>query len=561
LILRRHSGALALVVVFTTVVNLLGLTGSLFMLQVYDRVLPSRSVETLVILLVLIVGLYAVLALLDAFRLQVGARIGAALQTELDPVLFRATLAPPQGAAGEAMTALHDLEAVRKFLSSPLAFAIFDLPFAPFYLGLIFLFHPYLGWLAVGGGLVLVALMLINQLASRRRVEAATRTSIGAVRTSEFARSNADTIRSLAMELHATARWQDDRRAALAAEIGLSDLNGGFGSTVKSLRMLLQSGMLGLAAWLVMRGEMTAGGMIASSILTSRALAPVEQLVGGWAQVARTRKGWASLTRLLTSIAQEGKRTILNPPEGQLTVTDLTVVPPGGSRPTLAKVSFAVGPGQALGVIGESATGKSTLARALVGLWKPFAGEIRLDRARIDQYGSDLGRYIGYMPQDIVLFEGTVAENIARLDRNAKDADVIRAATLAGAHPLILGLPQGYDTLIGAGGARLSGGQKQRVGLARALYGDPVLVVLDEPNANLDAAGSEAFNEAVRQLKRDGKSIIIVAHRPSALGECDLVLVLRDGQALAFGPRDDVLKATVQNHAKLVPLHRTAEVN
>jgi ATP-binding cassette subfamily C protein len=552
--LARHRPALLLVALFTSFVNLLGLTGSLFMLQVYDRVLPSRSEPTLVLLLLLVVLLYGSMALLDLIRGQVGGRIGAALQSDLDGSVFQATLMPPPDAGKEAATGLYDLEAVRKFLSSPVAFAIFDLPFAPLFLGAIFLFHPSLGWLATAGGIVLVCLMLANQRSSRAPAEVASRTAAGSVRVAEQVRQNADTIRSLGMAGAATQRWRKERDTALQAEIVLSDRNGSYGAVVKALRLLLQSAMLGLAAWLVMRGEMTAGGMIASSILMGRALQPVEQLVGGWSSVVRATKGLAALKTLLGAVAAEPARTRLPTPEARLAVTDLTVVPPGEQKPTLSRVTFAIGPGQAMGVIGESAAGKSSLARTLVGLWKPVVGEVRLYGARLDQYGpEDLARSIGYLPQEVVLFDGTVAENIARLEASPSSEEVIRAATLAGAHEMILGLPKGYDTPVGATGAKLSGGQKQRIGLARALYLNPAIVVLDEPNSNLDAAGSEAVNGAIRTLKADGRVAIVMAHRPAALAECDLLLMLKNGQVAGFGPRDEVLRSVVANHAKIVP--------
>lgn len=512
--------------------NLLGLTGSLFMLQVYDRVLPSRSEPTLLLLLVLVVGLYGAMGLLDLIRGQVGARIGAALQSDLDEPVFRATLAPPPSALKEAATALYDLEAVRRFLSSPLAFAIFDLPFAPMFLAAIFLFHPAMGWLATGGGVVLVILMLANQRSSRAPSEVASRTAAGSVRIAEQIRTNADTVRSLGMAGTAVARWRKERDSALIAEITLSDRNGSFGSVVKALRLFLQSAMLALAAWLVIQGDMTSGGMIASSILMGRALAPIEQLVGGWSSVVRAGKGWTSLKTLMATVQSQAPLTRLAPPKARLAVTELTVVPPGETKPTLARLSFGIEPGQALGVIGESAAGKSSLARALVGLWRPAAGEIRLDGARLDQYGSDdLARYVGYLPQDVVLFDGTVSENIARLQERPDSESVIRAATLAGAHQMILGLPKGYDTPVGQTGTKLSGGQKQRIALARALYHDPVIVVLDEPNSNLDAPGSDAINAAIRQMKAQGRIAIIMAHRPAALAECDLLLMLKNGQA------------------------------
>ena len=555
----KHRPAVLLIALFTTFVNVLGLTGSLFMLQVYDRVLPSRSEPTLVVLFLLVVLLYGSMALLDLVRGQVGARVGAAVQADLDGPVFSATLAPPPQAAREAMTGLQDLEAVRRFLASPVAFAIFDLPFAPMFLGAIFLFHPWLGWLATTGGLVLVGLMLLNQRASRSPSEVASRTAAASVRTAEQVRQNAETVKGLGMAEAATVRWRRERDTALEAEIALSDRNGSFGSVIKALRLLLQSAMLALAAWLVIGGEMTAGGMIAASILMGRALQPVEQLVGGWASVVRATKGWASLNVLLSAVAAEPPRTKLAAPKARLDVTDLTLVPLGERTPTLARVSFAIAPGQAMGVIGESAAGKSSLGRALVGLWPPAAGQICLDGARLDQFAhADLARYVGYLPQEVVLFDGTVAENIARLEEAPESEKVIRAATLAGAHEMILGLPKGYDTPVGPAGAKLSGGQKQRVALARALYHDPAIVVLDEPNSNLDAKGSEAINAAIKSIKAEGRIVIVMAHRPAALAECDLLLMLKEGRQGGFGPRDEILRSLVANHANIVPGPRPA---
>lgn len=550
----RHIPALLLIALFSTFVNLLMLTGPLFMLQVYDRVLASRSEPTLVALFLLIIGLFAAMALLETVRGRIGTRIGATLQADLDARVFRAAMAAPQSVSKEAATALYDLEAVRKFAGSPLAFAFFDLPFAPLFFGAIFILHPLLGWLAIGGGLVLVIIMLLNQIFSRKPSEVAGRTSAASTRVSEQIRTQSDTVRSLGMSGAAIARWRKERDAALVSEIALSDRNGGFGSTTKTLRLFLQSAMLALGAWLVIQNEITGGAMIASSILMGRALAPVEQLVSGWASVARAAKGWSSLKVLLAAVPAPVARTALPRPDARLVVADLAVVPPGEAKPTLQRLSFAVDPGQAVGVVGESASGKSSLARALVGLWRPVVGEVRLGGARLDQYEEDaLATHVGYLPQDVVLFDGTVAQNIARLAETPDAEAVIAAAKLAGAHEIILGLPKGYDTPVGAVGTRLSGGQKQRIGLARALFGNPVLVVLDEPNSNLDAPGSEAVNAAIRALKARGCIVIIMAHRPAAIAECDLLLMIKAGQNAAFGPRDEVLRKIATNHAQLTP--------
>jgi PrtD family type I secretion system ABC transporter len=550
--MRAHFPAVALIALFSVFVNLLNLTGPLFMLQVYDRVLASRSEPTLVALFLLVVVLFGAMALLDLLRSKIGARIGARLQSDLDERVFQAAMVAPSSVGKQASTALYDLEAVRKFLGSPAAFAFLDLPFTPLFLSAIFLFHWLLGWLAIAGGVVLVALMLANQIASRKPSEIASQTSAKSTRASEQVRLQAETVRGLGMTGNAIARWRVDRDTALAAELSLGDSNGGFGAWVKGLRMLLQSAMLALGAWVVIRGEMSGGAMIAGSILMGRALAPIEQLVGSWSTVVRASKGWKALRELLDAVPVEAMKTELPKPNARLVLHELTVVPPGETRPTLQRVTVSIEPGQAVGVVGESASGKSSLARAVVGLWRPAAGEIRLGGARLDQYPEErLSDYIGYLPQEVALFEGTVAQNIARLQQTPDSGSVVEAATLAGAHEMILGLPKGYDTPVGVGGAKLSGGQKQRIGLARALFGAPVVVVLDEPNSNLDAPGSDAINAAIRKLKAQGRIVIIMAHRPAAIAECDQLLMIRQGQVVAFGPRDEVLRKIAANHTQL----------
>ncbi|TMV62612.1 ATP-binding cassette domain-containing protein, partial [Thioclava sp. BHET1] len=387
-------------------------------------------------------------------------------------------------------------------------------------LAAIFLFHPYLGWLAVAGGTVLILIAVINQITSLAPGEQARRTAATSARQAEQIRAQVETVRALGMTDVIIARWRGDRDLAVEAEIGLSDRNGSFAALTKSLRLLLQSAMLGLGAWLVIQEQLTAGAMVASSIMLGRALAPIEQIVGGWAVVSRARKGWGALQRLLGAVPQPRSHMPLAPPKARLSVNDITVIPPGARQPVLRNVSFSLYPGQVLGVVGESASGKSSVARALTGIWPLVGGEIRLDGATLEQYGEEaLARHIGYLPQDVALFDATIAENIARLSPSPRPEDVIRAATEANAHEMILSLPQGYDTPIGHAGAKLSGGQKQRVGLARAMYGNPVVVILDEPNSNLDAPGTEAVNLAIRHLKQAGKAVVVMAHRPAALAE------------------------------------------
>ena len=550
---RESRGLYWMVGAFSVFVNLLMLTGPLYMLQVYDRVLGSRSVETLVALSAVVLFLYAMMGLLDYVRGRILARVAARFQSRLDlrvfdAVMRRAAVKPDAISA----TGLRDLEAVQRLMSSPVIGAFYDLPWTPIFLVGIALFHPWLGYLAMSGGAVLIAITLTNQWLSRKPTLASQRTGHAAEKTAESIRSEAEMVQALGMREQAFGRWKDARDASLGAHIATTDVTGGFTVMTKTFRLILQSAMLGLGAYLVLQNELTAGAMIAGSILLGRALAPIELIVGQWPTVERARKGWSNLGTLLNEQPVEELKTQLPEPRAVLNVQQLTVVPPGDQQAALRMVNFQLNPGQALGVIGPSGAGKSTLARALTGIWPAAGGKVRLDGATLDQYGTErLGRHIGYLPQRVTLFEGTVADNIARLQPNADPEKIVEAAKKAAAHDMILKLPDGYDTKVSAAGGRLSGGQMQRIGLARALFGDPVLLVLDEPNSNLDNEGSEAVNAAIRDFKASGRAVMIMAHRPAAIQECDLLLMLEGGQRTAFGPRDEVLKSVVSNFKQL----------
>lgn len=551
---RRQSRPLFWFVgIFSFFANLLMLTGPIYMLQVYDRVLGSRSEETLVALSLLVAFLYGVMGILDYARGRIMARIGARFQAALDQRVFDAMIRRSAVSADpNAQTGLQDLEAIQRLIASPVVGAFFDLPWTPVFLIGITIFHPWLGALAVGGGIVLVSITLLNQLFSRGPVLRANKAAHRANLTSEEIRSEAEMIQSMGMRGAAFDRWKKLRDESLAESVSTGDIGGRFSSLTKALRMFLQSAILGLGAYLVLQGEVTAGVMVAASILLGRALAPIEIIIGQWPAVQRALKGWSNLSDLLGKVPPEEPRTSLPKPRAKLDVQSLTVVPPGDSRAQLKTLSFTVEPGQAVGVIGPSGSGKTTLARALTGVWRPAGGSIRLDGATLDQYGPDvLGRHIGYLPQRVQLFEGTIAENIARLDPDADDEKIVAAARKAAAHDMILQFPDGYDTQVKPGGGRLSGGQMQRIALARALYDDPVIVILDEPNSNLDAEGSAALNLAIRQIKEEGRSVLIMAHRPAAIQECDMLLVLDHGMRSAFGPKDQVLREMVANHEQL----------
>ncbi|PIB22892.1 protease/lipase ABC transporter permease/ATP-binding protein [Amylibacter kogurei] len=548
---RRESRILFLIVgLFSVFVNLLMLTGPLFMLQVYDRVLGSRSEETLTALMVLVVVLYVLMGVLDWARGRVLGRVAARFQSRLDERVFDAVLksAKIPDQQGVPKTGLRDLSYVQRFLSSPALFAICDIPWTPIFAAAIFLFHPWLGILAMSGGALLIAVTVINQLVTKKGVIESQQQASIADHFAEAVREDAESVEGLGMRDAVLSRWKKSRDAALQSSISSSDLTGFFTSFSKSFRLLLQSAMLGLGAYLVLQGEMTPGAMIAGSILMGRALAPIELAIGQWPLVLQAKDGWHNLSRLLQTVPVQTARTILPVPKAMLEAKNLTVFPPGEREPSLRMVSFRVLPGQAMGVIGPSAAGKSSLARVITGIWPPSSGKIRLDSAALDQYEPDtLGQYIGYLPQNVTLFNATIAENIARMSVAPDDAKVIEAAQKAGAHEMILQQPDGYNTMLSAFGGKLSGGQRQRLGLARALYGDPVMLVLDEPNSNLDSVGSDALNNAIREMKKNGKSVIIMAHRPAAIAECDTLLILEGGVPKAFGPRDEVLKANVQN--------------
>jgi PrtD family type I secretion system ABC transporter len=549
----QSSGLYWVVALFSMFANLLMLTGPMYMLQVYDRVLGSKSYETLIALSLLVLFLYGIMGILDFTRGRIMARVGASFQSALDRRVFDAVIRKSAVAPDlQTQSGLNDLESIQRFITSPVLLAFFDLPWTPIFIAGIFLFHPMLGWMAIGGAVLLILITLLNQFLSRRPQQAAGIAGQQATTMSNQISEEAEMVQAMGMRDAAFTRWEKSRNIALTNQIKATDVSGGFSSLTKTLRLFLQSAMLGLGAYLVLQNEMTPGAMIAGSILLGRALAPVEMMLNQWALVQRAGKGWENLTELLGTVPAEQPRTPLPKPKARLIAKSLTVVPPGEKTAALRGLAFELLPGQALGVIGASGAGKSTLARAVTGVWRPAGGSLRLDAAALEHYEpSILGQHIGYLPQRIQLFDGTIAENIAKL-ADAPDAElVVQAAKAAAAHEMILELPNGYDTRVSAAQSRLSGGQMQRIGLARAMYGEPVIVVLDEPNSNLDNTGSEALNVAIRGIKARNGAVLIMAHRPAAIQECDVLMVLDKGAVTAFGPRDEVLRGTVKNHATL----------
>ncbi|MEZ5798258.1 MAG: type I secretion system permease/ATPase [Paracoccaceae bacterium] len=550
----RSNKALAAAIIFSFFVNLLMLTSPLYMLQVYDRVLISRSEATLLALSVLATFLFVIMGVLDHARNRVMARIGARFQADMEErvlsAAFRRLAIAPQD--GSAHAAQRDLDTMSRAWASPALMALFDLPWTPVFVAALFLFHPTLGYTAIGGMAALILLTFLNQRSTETGLGAAGAASLRADRQSDNLKSESELIRALGMTRAAFRRWHALRGRGQEQMLAASDTAGAYAIATRTFRLFLQSAILGIGAWLVLRGTLSAGAMIAGSILMGRALQPIEIAVGQWPALTGARRARQRLEALLGKVPPEVSRTILPRPAARLEVKNLVLTIPGEVKPILRGISFVLAPGQALGVIGPSGSGKSSLARALTGVWAPASGSIRLDGATLDQYDPDtLGRYIGYLPQRAALFDGTIASNIARLDTDADDAAVVAAARQAAAHDLITALPQGYDTEVATMGGRLSGGQVQRVGLARALYGDPVFLVLDEPNSNLDNDGSMALNRAIRDAKAQGRAVLIMAHRPAAIQECDLLLVLNDGATAAFGPRDKVLREMVQNAGQI----------
>lgn len=532
------------VAAFSGAVNILMFAGPLYMLQVYDRVLASRSVPTLVALSLLLFGAYAFQALMDVLRTRVVVRAAGLLDQHLGTVVHDALvrLAVRSRTIGEAHQPLRDLDQIRAFLTSPGPVAIVDLPWMPVFLFICYLIHPWVGLLSLAGALVLLAATLLTERASRGPSRELMRGAGERQAVAEASRRNSETIVALGLGDVLARRWTRLNERYLAAAERASDVVSSYGSITKVLRLLLQSAILGLGAYLVIRQEMSPGAMIAASIVMARALAPIEIAIANWRPFIAARDSIRRLSDVLARLGTAPERTGLPAPHRSLQVEAVSVVPPESQAPVLQNVTFRLAAGDVLGIIGPSGAGKTSLVRVLVGVWPAARGSVRIDGAALQHWAPEtLGPHVGYVSQAIELFDGTVAENIARMAM-VPDADtVITAAKAAGAHDMILRLPSGYDTRIGDAGTILSAGQRQRVALARALYGNPFLIVLDEPNANLDAEGEAALLQAIRDAKARGAIVIMIAHRASALHVCDKVLLLRDGTQQAFGPRDEVL--------------------
>ena len=556
---RRCTAAFVAVAVFSGCVNVLYLTGSLFMMEVYDRVLPSRSVPTLVGLLAIVVFLYLFQGVLDFVRGRLLLRIADRIELGLSEPIYRAAVdlqlrAP---ATARASQPLRDLDTLRSFLSGSGPTALFDLPWLPFYLAICFAFHFWIGVAALGGTVLLVTLTLVSELVSRRPVRDAAGHGTGRARLYESSRRHAEIVSALGMTPRLAARWLKASRDHAHASQRAADLTSGLGSLSKTLRMTMQSGIMAVGAYLVINDQATAGIIIASSILSARALAPVDLALANWKGFVAARQSKARIDGILALLARTPERMALPAPHRDVAVEHVTLAAPESQTTILHDVNFRLAAGSGVGVIGPSGSGKSTLARLLAGVWSPARGAVRLDGAALDQWPrADHARHVGYMPQAAALIDGTIAENIAAFDPDATSQAVVAAARAAGAHELIVGLPEGYATRIDETAVSLSAGQQQRIALARALYGDPFLVILDEPNSNLDADGEEALTEAIQRVRARGGIVVVIAHRPSALAGVDHVLMLAQGRVQAFGPKDEVLAAVLRP----VPARRTGAV-
>jgi PrtD family type I secretion system ABC transporter len=547
--LRACRQAFLAIALFSGMSNILMLTGSLFMLEVYDRVLPSRSVPTLVALLVLTAGLYAAQGFIEAIRSRILVRIGDSLDGAMSMRVYDAVVRLPLkiGAKGDGSQPVRDLDAVRGFLSGAGPSAFFDLPWLPVYLGICFLFHPYIGLTALAGAVILVMLTIVTETRTRSPTRNATQFAIARNALLEASRRNAEAITAMGMVGRIARRWGDLNRSYVAATGEASDVVGGLGATSKVLRLLLQSSILAVGAWLVIHQESTPGIIIAGSILGARALAPVDLAIANWRGFVGARQSWQRLSQLLGHLPPRVEPMPLQPPTKTLVVQNVAVCPPGEQKIVCQDVNFTLASGKALGVIGPTASGKSSLARMLVGVWAAARGTVRLDGATFDQWSQEaLGRHIGYLPQDVELFPGNVAQNIARFEDPPHPEAVLAAAQAAGVHDLIVNLPDGYETKVGDHGSALSAGQAQRIALARALYRDPFLVVLDEPNSNLDAEGDEALTRAILGLRARGAIVVVVAHRPSAIAGVDYILVMAKGRQQQFGPKEEILNRVTQ---------------
>lgn len=550
------GGLMAYVFGLSGIINILALTGAFYMLQIYDRALASGSISTLVALSALAIGLYLFQGIFDILRSQILVRLGARLDERLAPLAHKVVIDMPRYgySTAEATERGRDVDTLRGFLASPGLIALFDLPWMPIYLVFVWLLHPMLGLLTIGGAVVLGLLTLATELLTRRHAKEMLRSAVLRNAVIDSNARNSDIMHSMGITGRAVDRFERANRRHLETQTKTSDISGTFAGLSKVLRMMLQSAILGLGAYLTIKGELSAGSIIASSIVTARALAPVDQAIAQWKGMVAARRSHARLKETLAVITDDDGLLALPAPQESLTVEAITTVAPHTGAVLLSDVSFELKAGQALALIGPSGGGKTTLVRSLLGIWPTLRGAVRVDGADLKQWpASFFSEHVGYLPQDVALMDGTISDNICRFTDTPEPRSIIRAARQAGIHELIVRLPNGYQTELGPNGMSLSAGQRQRIALARALYGDPFLIVLDEPNSNLDSEGEEALMLAITKVRARGGIVVIVAHRPSALQPVDMVGVMQNGKLVAFGPKEDVIKPPAPQLVRQMP--------
>lgn len=541
------------------IINVLALTGSFYMLQIYDRALTSGSIPTLVALSVLAVGLYLFQGVFDIIRSQLLVRIGARVDRILSPIAHRVSVDMPRFgfSTSEALERGRDVDTLRTFMGSQGPVALFDLPWVPLYILFVYFLHPVLGAVTLGGAVVLTLLTVWTELMSRKLASAAHQANIARNAIADSNARNSDIIKAMGISDRAVGRYTKANSEHLVLQTQMTDITGTFSAISRVLRMLLQSALLGLGAYLTIQGQMSAGAIIAVSVASARALAPIDMAIGNWKGMVTSRQAYKRLRETMVALADLPDPIDLPTPSKSLRVEKITVASPSNGQVLLSDVAFEVKAGQALAVIGPSGGGKTTLVRAMTGIWPVLRGSVRLDNADLPQWKEEvLGHHIGFLPQEVALMDGSIVENISRFAARRDGKGVVAAAIAAGIHEMIVRLPDGYDTQLGPSGTSLSAGQRQRIGLARALYNNPFVVILDEPNAFLDAEGEQALNRAIASIRERGGIAVVVAHRPSVLEQVDLVAVIQGGKLTAFGPKAQVLGTQGANREPAVPMRQ-----
>ena len=543
------KSTISFIFILSGVVNILALTGAMYMLQIYDRALTSQSVPTLLALSFLAIGLYLFQGILDVTRSQILVRLGAKFDEKLSPLAHKVTIDMPRFgfSLAEAKERSRDVDTVRSFMSSQGPHAIFDLPWMPLYIAFIYFLHPWLGALTICGAIILATLTLITEISTRNRAQASSRAEVTRANMADAHTRNAEVIRAMGFAGRCVARFEKVNSEHLQLQTRTNDLTGTFTGLSKVLRMILQSAVLGLGAYLTIQGDLTAGAIIAASVASARALAPIDLAISHWKGLVAARRSYHRIGETINSIDDDERIVNLPAPKHSVKIEKITVAAPGTGTVVLSDVSLELRAGQALGLIGATGGGKSSFARGVTGVWPLVRGHVRLDDAELAQWSADdLGKHIGYLPQEVSLLDGTIADNICRLDPEPDSDKIIAAAQAAGVHELIVRLKDGYQTELGPQAGSLSGGQRQRIGLARALYDDPFLVILDEPNSNLDFEGDQALAAAITSVKERAGIVIVIAHRPSAISACDLVGVIKQGRLVKFGPKDEIFEEQVK---------------